>query len=837
MSSTQRKKTGDLAAAMAQASSDIPAARNIPMGAPISPYVIKLRENGDLVSTWRLHGMSFETASEGEIGDAKRQLVNFLHSVRASDRAEPTAIWVHRVRRKTTDRLEGKFTSNFAAQLDKKYWDGLSDKQMLRNELYFSLVMRPTQGMSRADKKARLKNAEALIDHDKQALERMEVLCGQVSASMHKYGGRRLGTYERLSGTGKKITCSEQGAFYKWLITGVHEELPLQTGPMAEYLCDARIFAGDTNGIVQISHPSKKTFIGYMDLLDYPAVTEPGINNCLFNGSYEFVESQSFSFLSKREGIEALELQMKRLISSGEGSPEQIGDMEHAIEDVKNGRVFMGEYHYSLGIFGDDVRSTQQNMAMARTSLQEDSGFKVATVDLVPECAHFAQLPGNWKWRTREAKLTSKNFASLAPLHNYDMGKRDGNPWGAAVTMLETPARQPYYFNFHDSPMGKNSLGEKVPGNTFICGQTGSGKTAFMGFLFCQLMKVPKLRGLFFDKDRGGETMIRALRGRYRQLRRGEPTGFNPFQWEPTPRNVQFVKSLVLQCASRGGQDTLNIREENALFAAVDRVFALPNKQDRRISAILQFTGADSDLGARLVKWCRTRTKVGDYAWVLDNAHDTTDFSGASIFGFDCTDFLGDMECGPVIIAYILEAAETLLNGDPFFYVMEEFAKLVASKAQTLVEFARDKQTTIRKLNGFGIFVTQSPSQVNSHPIGATLREQCVTQIFLPNPAADYTDYVDGFKLTETEFGVIKQLALDSRTFLVKQGSRSALCKLDLGHMREELEVISGTMDNVVLLDQLRAELGSEDPDVWMGPFLRGIQERKRLASKTPAMA
>jgi type IV secretion system protein VirB4 len=165
---------------------------------------------------------------------------------------------------------------------------------------------------------------------------------------------------------------------------------------------------------------------------------------------------------------------------------------------------------------------------------------------------------------------------------------------------------------------------------------------------------------------------------------------------------------------------------------------------------------------------------------------------------------------------------------------MEEFAKMVAAKSQTLVEFARDKQTTIRKLNGLGVFVTQSPSQVNKYPIGSTLREQSVTQIFLPNPAADYEDYVEGFKLTDAEFALLKSLALDSRMFLVKQGHRTALCRLDLGHMSDALEIISGTLDNVVLLDGLRAQLG-DAPEAWMGPFLAAIQSRNDSAKRRAA--
>ncbi|MFX7922731.1 hypothetical protein ABTK16_20515, partial [Acinetobacter baumannii] len=79
---------------------------------------------------------------------------------------------------------------------------------------------------------------------------------------------------------------------------------------------------------------------------------------------------------------------------------------------------------------------------------------------------------------------------------------------------------------------------------------------------------------------------------------------------------------------------------------AVRRVFDQPDKASRRISAILQHVGENSPVGERLAKWCRTATRKGSNAWVLDNAIDTTDFSGHSIFAFDYTEFLGDEEVG-----------------------------------------------------------------------------------------------------------------------------------------------------------------------------------------------
>lgn len=827
------KKSGDLKEAKDAARGQIHVGRYIPFSVHTKPNVVKLTANGDLCATWKVHGISFETASVDQIAAAKRQLVNFLHSVRGTDQAEPTALWVHRVRRKVTDKLNGQFPSKFARDLNTKYYEHLGQKTMLLNELYVTLLLRPSAGATGAMKRMRSKSAESMAEFDRGTHERFETLCQQVGISLAKYGSERLGCYERTTSTGNKVTASSMLSFYKYLLTGVYEEVDLQQSGISQYLCDARIFAGDANGIVQVNHPSRRTFIGYLDLMDYPSMTEPGMNNCLFYGPYEFVETQSFSFNNKREGVEALKLQKNRLISGGEGSEEQIADMEDAMEDVRNGRVFMGEYHYTLGVYGSSAQVAQQNMAAARTALQEEVGYKVATVDVIPECAHFAQLPGNWTWRPREAKITSRNFACLAPMHNFDMGKRGGNPWGDAITILPTPAKQPYYLNLHQAVYGRNREGEKDAGNTFLCGMTGTGKSVLLGFLMSQITKVPGLRVLFFDKDRGAEILIRAHGGSYRQLLRGQPTGFNPFQWEPTASTMKFVEQLVMQCAKREGEDALPIEIENGLITAVRRVFSQPDKATRRISAILQHVGANSPIGERLGKWCRTDVRIGTNAWVLDNAQDTTDFSGHAIFGYDYTEFLGDEECGPIILSYILEAADTLINGAPFVYVMEEFAKMVASKSQTLVEFARDKQTTIRKLNGLGIFVTQSPSQVNQYPIGTTLREQCVTQIFLPNPGADAQDYVDGFKLSQTEFDTIKNLSPESRSFLVKQGDRSTVCTLDLYGFADELEVLTGTPESVQILDDVRRQLRTDDPDVWLQPFLDQLKAKKQQRSQT----
>jgi type IV secretion system protein VirB4 len=91
----------------------------------------------------------------------------------------------------------------------------------------------------------------------------------------------------------------------------------------------------------------------------------------------------------------------------------------------------------------------------------------------------------------------------------------------------------------------------------------------------------------------------------------------------------------------------------------------------------------------------------------------------------------------------------------------------------------------------------------------------------------DDSDCVDGIKLPPQEFEVIKSLAADSRMFLVKQAERSTLCMMDLNGFDDALAVFSGTLDGVMLLDDMRAELGSDDPNVWLKPYLQRLRDNK----------
>lgn len=795
------------------AANEVPIADYVPFGVHMAPNVIKLRTSGDYLAIWKLEGIAFETAEFDELNARKESINNYLRTLNGGH----FAVWSHKLRRAVSDKLEGSFTNSFCAQLNERYYGSFSGYRMMATELYITVIYRPSPSkVVNLFKRVAERSIEEIKAQQRECLDIMDDTAQQVQSSLAKYRPERLTTFDRDG-----VVYSGMASFLGFLVNGVWEDVPLRRASLAEYLPSSRLHFGDRNGMLQIEHPTARKFVGFLDFQEYPKFSETGMNNAILYGDYEYIESQSFSILNKRDALARLGKQKNQLSSGEEASATEIDDMDIAADQLQSGLIEMGEYHYTLAVFGQSPEGVAKNLAEARATF-DGPGFRMAVVDVVPECAWFAQLPGNWSQRPREASITSYNFACLSPLHNFAIGKRRGNPWGDAIALLKTPSGQPYYFNFHASPDDYDNTDEKYPGNTSVLGSTGVGKTTVVGFLLAQSDKV-NARIVAFDKDRGLEIMIRAMGGKYTAFKRGEPTGINPFQWPDTPSTRNLCERVVAQCVRMKGHD-LTPREAQDISSAVATVFALPFSM-RRLAAVDQNLSnvGENSLRLRLKKW------IGNNAlgWVVDNPRDTLALNSNRKFGFDYTEFLDDDEIRPVVMLMLLHATQELIDGTPFIYVMEEFWKPLMD--DIFSDFAHDKQKTIRKENGLGVFVTQSPSDVLKHPIGKTMVEQSVTVLFLPNPRADYDDYVNGFKVTKQEFNIIKNLPEEGRMFLVKQGQRSAIVKLDLAGMNNELIVLSGSIDNVRLLDEIRASVG-DDPEAWMPILFRKVAERRALA-------
>ena len=788
----------------------------VPFSAHVTDHVIRTRE-GDYLRVWKIAGIAFEAADPGDVlvrHEGFNQLVRSLPGGHVG-------LWLHRIRRRVTDHFATPYGNAFCQELATRYYASFAGYRMMANELYLTLVYRPHRTrLGRLFSHAARRTPDDIRRDQHEALKVMAELAAQVESGLKPWDPVPLGVYRQATRYARRqVRFSAALEFLGYLVNAAWEPVPVPAGRIAEALPTSRLFFRTEK--VEIRMPGSSRYAALLDLKDYPEETEPGMLDGLLYGDFEYIETQSFTILDRPTAKEALERQRNQLIAGEDVAVSQVQAMDQALDDLINGDFVLGEYHYSLAVLGDRPDEVARHVAKARTQLA-DVGFQTALVDLVADAAWFAQLPGNWRYRPREAKLTSRNFCGLASLHNFATGKRDGNPWGEAITIVKTPSGQPLYLNFHATPEKKDSGDEKALANTQIIGQAGAGKTVLELFLLAMAVKYGPA-GVVYDKDRGTEIAIRAMGGRYTVFRRGIPTGLNPFQLDPDEVVLDFWERLVRRLVDTG--TLLSAKDELDISRSVREVARMARPL-RRLSMVRQLLPAvgESSLHARLTKWCAG----GRLGWVLDNPSDLLDFRHNRLFGFDDTELLDDPEVSTPVTMYLLHLTESLIDGRRFVYVMTEFWKRLGDPVFT--DFANNKQKTIRKQNGLGIFDTQSPADVLRSDIARALIEQTATFFFLPNPRADYDDYVHGFKLTEAEFNIVRSMGENSRLFLVKQGHRSAIGRLDLAGLGDVLDVLSGTTDNLELLDGIRAEVG-DDPASWLPVFHQRLARRRATES------
>jgi type IV secretion system protein VirB4 len=235
----------------------------------------------------------------------------------------------------------------------------------------------------------------------------------------------------------------------------------------------------------------------------------------------------------------------------------------------------------------------------------------------------------------------------------------------------------------------------------------------------------------------------------------GKPTGCNPLQRDPEPARIQFWEQLVRTCVQNPALPLLPA-DDRAIADAVSAVASMP-RHLRPLSTVRQNlpkTGENS-LHERSAAGARAVRSVGSS---MKRMIALGDLHAFSTIGFDTTEFLDLPEVRTPVMMYLLNVMDELVDGERLIYSISEFWKALDNPLFS--EFAKQKQKTIRKQNGLGIFDTQSPSDVLRHEIGRTMVEQSVTKIFLANPEAVHDEYVEGFGLSEAEFEIVRGLGV-----------------------------------------------------------------------------
>ncbi len=774
-----------------------PAGDHLPYLAQIDENTLLLRD-GRLMQVLTLDGLLFETADTEEINYRKALRDAMLQAIGTSR----FALYHHIVRRRVEPQLEAEFPDPFSASLDANWRRRLESKRLFTNDLYIAVIRRPRQGRGGiADRVAQLFGR---VSQDSWAAtfaqERRELDAARdaLLAALSSYGARALGTYELEGGL-----CSELLEYLSTLYNAELRPIQLPENDIGQYLPYRRVSFGAQTAELSPAGDLDRSFVGMVSVKEYPGQTAPGTLDDLLRLPHEMVVTQSFGFVDRQAALGRVNLTLRRMRAADDEALSLRGELAVARDDLAAGRAAFGEHHLTVAVRGASLKEVDDGVAEISAALA-DRGMITVREEMALEPAFWAQFPGNFSYIPRRGMIASRNFASLASLHNFARGKAEGNHWGQAVTVLETTAAGPYHFNFHHGDLG----------NFTVIGPSGSGKTVVLNFLLAQARKYDP-RIIFFDKDRGAELFLRAIGGRYDVLRVGEPSGLNPLLLEDTAENRMFLLSWLSRLVSEPGRN-LTGEDLARLKDAVDANMAAP-VAFRRLEHFSQLLHGDQrphigDLRSRLAPWWGT----GERAWLFDNPEDKVDLN-ERVVGFDMTRILDDPIVRTPAMMYLFHRVEQRLDGTPAIIVVDEGWKALDDDVFT--SRIRDWEKTIRKRNGIVGFATQSAGDALSSRIASAIVEQAATQIFMANPKAQVHDYVDGFGLTHHEYELIRTLPDSAHAFVIKHGQESVVARLDLSGDKDVLTILSGRERTVRKLDEIRAVTG-DAPSDWMPQIL-----------------
>lgn len=772
---------------------EVPAAHFIPYKCHWNHNTI-LTHKEELVRVVKIKGFAFETADDIDIDLKKNARNNLLKGMSSGN----FSLYFHTIRRKEKSVPDGEMPNIFSKRVNDEWQKKHADDKSFVNEHYLTIVRgKEKSGIAAIEgiaKKIQHKADKSSWEgHMREAFDEVEEMTQRVLNGFSNYGAKLLGIVETEDGM-----VSEILEFLSRLVNcGYSQAISPPMSTISNYLPISRLYFG--NKSIEAHHPSMIKHAGIVSIREYRPSTNAGSFDGFMEMPFEMIISQSFSFIDRGIAINSMKLQQRRLTQSEDPAVSQIQEIDQALDSAMSGEFGFGNHHMTVLCIENSAKSLETALSMAIVELS-NSGISGIREKINLEPSYWAQLPGNTDFTARKSIVNTFNIAGFASFHNYPSGKRKGNHWGDAVTVLNTVSGTPFFFSFHVRDVG----------HTMIIGPTGSGKTVLLNFLCAQAQKFNG-RLFFFDKDRGAEIFIRAIRGRYMTPSASRTSGFNPFQLEDNNENRSFLIEL-LKALVMVGDAPLPAHEVERINEAVSGNYKLP-KEQRRLRNIAPFMGlgGPGTLAGRLSMW----HSKGSHARLFDNAEDVIDFSSAKNFGIEMGEILKDKaSIGPVLL-YLFHRIQASLDGSPTMIVLDEAWALIGNPV--FAPKIKDWLKVLRKLNTFVVFATQSVEDAAKSDISDTLVQQSATQIFLPNLKATPL-YREVFMLSEREFNLVKSTDPSTRYFLVKQDNDGVIARIDLGGMDDVIRVLSARVDTVMIMDEIIAEVG-DDPDDWLPIF------------------
>jgi len=660
-------------------------------------------------------------------------------------------------------------------------------------------------------------------------ISRMSDILIMVNKMLAGFEPSVLGMEENAAGS----VYSQVGRYISLLLNGEEQNVLASSTRLGDAVIDSVTNFAPYDFVENRPNSGGTRYATTFDLRDYPSKTVPGMWDEAVEEQLDFTLVQTFIFEDRNKSKVNFKKQTVDL-SAAEGATNQTKQLEQAVQAITQGDQLFGRYHAALMVYGETPQKAIENgSALDSIFSARDTRFIRSTV--TNDDTYYSLFPGCTIALYPVPKST-ENLACGFSLHADPVGKAEGNPPGDGKAWMpfRTLNDSLYFFNAHNSPIGQNNTGERYPGHLSVVGMTGAGKTTLEAML---ALFASRWDPLFFglDYNHSFENLLRALDTQYYTITPGVSTGINLFQLEVNETLRQHLFDMVLTMAGGGTE-----MERRQITSSIDAVLEHSVIENRGMSLLLQNIAPTEDencLHYRLAKWCNhcPDGTTGHYAWVCDSPVNQFDPTKYRRVAFDCTRILQksfvqkNPEMTEIFLNNMFFLKRLMHEAQPSSMLLNMIAEVwiplsFDSTADAIKEILKAGRTRGEML----MMDTQNPEDLSACVHGPSVIQQVITQIWLANENADAEAYAK-FKIKGKEFELIEKLGKNSHECLVKQGQQSTLLSFGLSEdLKYWLPILSSTIGsngNVAVAERIREKLQTQDPKIWVEPFLDEMQK------------
>ena len=382
--------------------------------------------------------------------------------------------------------------------------------------------------------------------------------------------------------------------------------------------------------------------------------------------------------------------------------------------------------------------------------------------------AWFSRMPAQPRRRQcRSVFLSAGAVASMAPIFGPPVGTpRSGHLKKAALAVLETQWRTPYYYDLFKGDVG----------HTLVLGATGAGKSFALNFLLVQALQYDP-RILILDLGGSYRWLTQFLGGGYMELSpEGDAGGgfrLRPFSLPAGKRTFGFLAGWIARLLRIGGW-TLGGEDPSEIRARVEDIYAFAPA--RRTLGVL-VRSLPSKMWPAMGRW------HGSGAWgrYFDNAADADDLNFEDWQVIDMAGAAEHEDLCEAALFYLLERLRlSLENPDETarvkLMVVDEAWRYLQDPA--VLSYLAEAAKTWRKKNAALIIATQSAVDVTGTAGAEALLESMPTKLFLANP--DLPDKAaETFRLNPSEVNTIRGL-IPKRELYLRRTDAAGILRLEV---------------------------------------------------------